>query len=41
MQSGIQGVPFMIFADRVAVSGAHPPDQLVKAIDKALEPQTA
>jgi predicted DsbA family dithiol-disulfide isomerase len=36
-RSGIQGVPFMIFADRVAVSGAHPPDQLVKAIDKALE----
>ncbi|HEY7853048.1 MAG TPA: DsbA family oxidoreductase [Caulobacteraceae bacterium] len=38
MQSGIQGVPFMIFADKVAVSGAHPPDQLVRAIDKALEP---
>jgi len=37
MQSGIQGVPFMIFADKVAVSGAHPPEQLVKAIDKALE----
>ena len=41
IQSGIQGVPFMIFADKVAVSGAHPPDQLVRAIDKALEPQTA
>jgi predicted DsbA family dithiol-disulfide isomerase len=38
-QSGIQGVPFMIFADKVAVSGAYPPDQLVKAIDKALEQQ--
>jgi predicted DsbA family dithiol-disulfide isomerase len=38
MQSRIQGVPFMIFADKVAVSGAHPPDQLVRAIDKALEP---
>jgi predicted DsbA family dithiol-disulfide isomerase len=37
MRSGIQGVPFMIFADKVAVSGAHPPDQLVRAIDKALE----
>jgi len=37
MQSGIQGVPFMIFADKVAMSGAHPPDQLVRAIDKALE----
>ena len=41
MQSGIQGVPFMIFADKVAVSGAYPPDQLVQAIDKALEPATA
>ena len=37
-QSGIQGVPFMIFADKVAVSGAYPPEQLVQAIDKALEP---
>jgi predicted DsbA family dithiol-disulfide isomerase len=35
--SGIGGVPFMIFDDRVAVSGAHPPEQLVLAIDKALE----
>ena len=37
-QSGVQGVPFMIFANRVAVSGAHAPEQLVAAIDKALEP---
>lgn len=37
MRSGIQGVPFMIFADRVAVSGAHPPEELVKALDKAME----
>jgi predicted DsbA family dithiol-disulfide isomerase len=36
-RSGIQGVPFMIFNDRVAVSGAHAPDELVQAIDKALE----
>ncbi len=36
-RSGIQGVPFMIFADRVGVSGAHPPEELVRAIDKALE----
>ena len=36
-RSGVQGVPFMIFADRVAVSGAHPPEQLALAIDKALE----
>jgi predicted DsbA family dithiol-disulfide isomerase len=40
-QSGIQGVPFMIFADKVAVSGAYPPEQLVQAIDKALEPAGA
>ena len=37
MRSGIQGVPFMIFADKIAVSGAHPPEELVKALDKAME----
>jgi predicted DsbA family dithiol-disulfide isomerase len=37
MRAGIQGVPFMIFADRVAVSGAHAPEELVKALDKAME----
>jgi len=37
MRSGVQGVPFMIFNDRVAVSGAHPPEQLALAIDKARE----
>lgn len=36
-RSGVQGVPFMIFGDRVAVSGAHPPEQLARAIDKARE----
>ncbi len=36
-RSGIQGVPFMIFDGKVAVSGAHPPEDLVRAIDKALE----
>lgn len=36
-RSGIGGVPFMIFDDRIAVSGAYPPDQLVQALDKALE----
>ena len=40
-QSGVQGVPFMIFADKVAVSGAYPPDQLVQALDKALESSAA
>ncbi len=38
-QSGVEGVPFMIFANRVAVSGAHAPEQLVAAVDKALELQ--
>lgn len=36
-RAGIQGVPFMIFADKIAVSGAHAPDQLVQAVDKARE----
>ena len=36
-RSGVEGVPFMIFADKIAVSGAHAPEQLVKAVDKALE----
>ena len=35
--SGVQGVPFMIFGGRVAVSGAHAPEQLLQAVDKALE----
>ena len=34
---GVQGVPFMIFGDRVAVSGAHAPEELARAVDKALE----
>lgn len=34
---GVSGVPFMIFANRVAVSGAHPPENLIAAIDKALQ----
>ena len=37
MRSGVQGVPFMIFGGRVAVSGAHPAEELVRAIDKATE----
>lgn len=36
-RSGVQGVPFMIFADRLGVSGAHAPEELVQAIDKAVE----
>jgi len=30
-------VPFMIFDGKIAVSGAEPPERLVKAIDKARE----
>lgn len=33
---GVSGVPFMVFANRVAVSGAHPPENLLAAIDQAL-----
>jgi predicted DsbA family dithiol-disulfide isomerase len=40
-QAGVQGVPFMIFADRIAISGAHAPEDLVQAIDKAMEPAPA
>lgn len=36
-ESGVSGVPFMIFDGKLAVSGAEPPERLVKAIDKALE----
>jgi predicted DsbA family dithiol-disulfide isomerase len=36
-RAGVQGVPFMIFADKVAISGARAPDQLVQAVDKASE----
>jgi predicted DsbA family dithiol-disulfide isomerase len=35
---GITGVPFTVFANRIAVSGAEPSDRLLLAIDKALEP---
>ena len=37
--AGVTGVPFTIFANRIAVSGAETPDRLVQAIDKALEVQ--
>lgn len=36
-QAGVSGVPFMIFDGKIAVSGAEPPERLVKAIDKARE----
>ena len=36
-EMGVTGVPAMIFANRVAVTGAREPDVLVAVIDKALE----
>ncbi len=36
-EMGVTGVPAMIFANRIAVSGAREPELLVMAIDKALE----
>ena len=38
-RAGINGVPFMIFAGRTALSGAESPERILYAIDKALEPQ--
>ena len=35
---GVTGVPTYVFADRVALVGAHPPDMLRKAIAAALAP---
>ncbi len=37
-RAGIQGVPFTIMDNRVALSGAETPDRILLAIDKALEP---
>ncbi len=36
-EMGVTGVPAMIFANKIAVSGAREPELLVMAIDKALE----
>lgn len=33
---GVQGVPFFVFGGRYAVSGAHPPEVLARAMDAAL-----
>ena len=37
VRGGVTGVPFMIFAGKVAAVGAEAPERLVMAIDKALE----
>lgn len=36
LQLGIQGVPFFVFGNRYAVSGAHPPESMLQAIDATL-----
>jgi predicted DsbA family dithiol-disulfide isomerase len=36
-EAGVSGVPFMIFDGKIAISGAEPPERLVKALDKAVE----
>jgi len=38
---GVSGVPFFIFAQRVAVSGAQEPEILVRALGRALEEEAA
>ncbi len=38
---GVGGVPFFIFAERVAVSGAQEPGALLQAIDQARGPESA
>ena len=35
---GVEGVPFFVFGERVAVSGAHEPAVLLDAIAQAREP---
>jgi predicted DsbA family dithiol-disulfide isomerase len=35
--AGVQGVPFFIFGGMLAVSGAHPPEHLAQAIERAAE----
>jgi predicted DsbA family dithiol-disulfide isomerase len=37
-REGITGVPFYVFGERLAVSGAQPPDVLAKAIARAIQP---
>ena len=34
-EAGVQGVPFFIFGGLIAVSGAHPPEYLAQAIERA------
>lgn len=36
---GVQGVPFFILAGKIGLSGAQPPETILKAIDYALSPE--
>lgn len=36
VQLGIQGVPFFVFGNRYAISGAHPPEAILQAVDATL-----
>ena len=36
-QMGVNGVPFFIFNQRLALSGAQPPEVIVEAMEKARE----
>jgi predicted DsbA family dithiol-disulfide isomerase len=36
-EAGIQGVPFFIFGNVLAVSGAQPPEYLAQAIERAVD----
>jgi predicted DsbA family dithiol-disulfide isomerase len=40
-ETEVSGVPFFIFNDRLAISGAHPPSSLLAAMQQALQPVTA
>ena len=34
---GVEGVPFFVFGGRLAVSGAHPPEVLIRSIERAAQ----
>lgn len=36
-QLGVQGVPFFVVNNRLAFSGAHPPETIIEVMEKALE----
>lgn len=40
-ETEVSGVPFFVFNDRLAISGAHPPSSLLAAMQQALQPASA